>query len=69
MHTVKCVFRTWWHRLDLNQRPLPFQGSALPAELQCHMVKVRRIELRIEASKAPVLPLHYTKKFGLGSRD
>lgn len=27
----------WWRRLDLNQRPLPFQGSALPTELQRHI--------------------------------
>lgn len=24
----------WWPRLDLNQRPLPCQGSALPTELR-----------------------------------
>ena len=24
----------WWLRLDLNQRPLPCQGSALPTELR-----------------------------------
>ena len=27
------------------------------------MVKERRVELPIEASKAPVLPLHYSKMF------
>ncbi len=26
----------WWLRLDLNQRPLPCQGSALPTELRNH---------------------------------
>ncbi len=26
----------WWPRLDLNQRPLPCQGSALPTELRDH---------------------------------
>lgn len=28
--------KKWWLRLDLNQRPLPCQGSALPTELRNH---------------------------------
>ena len=39
-------------------------------ELRCHiLVKLLRIGLRIEAPKAPVLPLHYSKLFWLSEQD
>jgi hypothetical protein len=36
-------------------------GRRSTVELHRHMVKVDRVELSIEVSKTPVLPLHYTK--------
>ena len=30
--------KIWWARLDLNQRPLPCEGSALPLSLKHSMI-------------------------------
>src|SRR6056300_1505046 len=58
----------WCSQADLNRRPLPYQGSALPTEL-CeqnlfqimHLERVAGIEPASSAWKAEVLPLNYTR--------
>lgn len=37
----------WWPREDLNLRPLPCQGSALPAELRDHQIGVYCSKLKL----------------------
>ena len=53
---------SWCSQLDSNQRPLPYQGSALPPELcEPALERVAGIEPASSAWKAEVLPLNYTR--------
>ena len=61
----------WCSRLESNQRPLPYQGSALPTELREHETSLNKgslmeretgIEPAPSAWKAEVLPLNYSRQ-------
>ena len=48
---VKSLSRIlWWAMLDLNQRPHPYQGCALPSELIAHRGVIPPITMRMEES-------------------
>ena len=64
----------WCPQLESNQRPLPYQGRALPLsyvgydspqisgrQSQCQLERVVGIEPTLSAWKAEVLPLNYTR--------
>ena len=51
-HKIKLspLLLKWWAMLDLNQRPHPYQGCALPPELIAHRGVIPPITMRLEES-------------------
>ena len=46
----RFLLKFWWAMLDLNQRPHPYQGCALPSELIAHRGVIPPITMRMEES-------------------
>ena len=60
--------KKWWSRLDLNQRPLPCEGNALPAELRDHFnyyIMIYTLKQSLKWVFLPIPPKRGNKKIWL----